>query len=97
MEKAYKETMFIIEFISGKQKRFDDDRFRMDWSDDHESFKVYSRITGDIVLDVPCVGNVTYIHHNIIKKGGRQNYSDTPDSEEHKDAEETEAIDSYGE
>lgn len=64
----YKATMFIIEFVNGKMKKWDDDRFKLEIAEDGKSLKVYSRITQEVALDVPNMDNVLYIHHNIVKK-----------------------------
>lgn len=64
----YKQTLFIIEFINGKMKRFDDDRFKLEIAEDGKSAKVYSRITQEVALDVPNMEHVLYIHYNILKK-----------------------------
>ena len=63
-----KETMFIIDFVNGKSKKFDDDRFRLEIDYDAGSARVYSRITKGLVLDIPTLANVTFIHTNVIKK-----------------------------
>lgn len=63
------ERMFIIEFMNGKTKKFDDSRFR--YEIDYEgtpSMRVYSRITKGLVLDIPTLANVAFIHRNVIKK-----------------------------
>ena len=63
------ETMFIIEFMNGKTKKFDDNRFRYEIDyDGAGSMTVWSRITKNKVLDIPTLANVAFIHVNVIKK-----------------------------
>lgn len=64
----YKPTMFIIEFINGKLKKWDDDKFKLEMSEDGKSLKVFSRITKEVALDVPNTDNILYIHYNIVKR-----------------------------
>ena len=65
------ETMFIIEFMNGKQKRFDDDRFRYEVDLEAKTMMVYSRISKGVVLVIPNLDNIAYIHPNVIKKPKR--------------------------
>ena len=62
------ETMFIIEFMNGKTKKFDDNRFKYEIDYDGGSMRVFSRITKGLVLDIPTLANVAFIHTNVIKK-----------------------------
>lgn len=64
----YRPTMFIIEFVNGKLKKWDDDKFKLEMSEDGKSLRVYSRITKEVALDVPNTDNVLYIHYNIVKR-----------------------------
>ena len=78
----YKPTMFIIEFINGKLKKWDDDRFKLEIAEDGQSLKVYSRITQEVALDVPNINNVLYIHYNIVKKQQKQPFNPAMTEEE---------------
>ena len=70
------ETMFIIEFMNGKTKKFDDNRFKYEIDYDGGSMRVFSRITKGLVLDIPTLANVAFIHTNVIKKPKYKSYTD---------------------
>jgi hypothetical protein len=70
------ETMFIIEFMNGKTKKFDDNRFKYEIDYDGGSMRVFSRITKGLVLDIPTLANVAFIHTNVIKKQRKPNNFD---------------------
>jgi hypothetical protein len=63
-----KELMMIIEFVNGKQKKFDEDRFRLSVNEEGDGYRVVSRITKETVLTIPDKSNVLYIHEHIVKK-----------------------------
>ena len=69
----YRPTMFIINFVSGATKKFDDDRFKLEVDLDSNSAKVYSRITQEVTLEIPDLKNVCYIHKNVIKRNDNRN------------------------
>ena len=65
--KDYKPTMFIVEMVTGKQLKFDDDRFRIEISEDRDILRVYNRITG--LVDAECnMDKVLYLRYNIVKR-----------------------------
>lgn len=71
------DKMFIIEFMNGKTKKFDDSRFRYEIEyGESPSMMVYSRVTKQLVLDIPTLANVAFIHRNVIKKPKYKTYTD---------------------
>lgn len=79
------ETMFIIEFMNGKTKKFDDNRFKYEIDYDGGSMRVFSRITKGLVLDIPTLANVAFIHTNVIKKPKYKTYTDEAQEPEVED------------
>ena len=61
------ETQFMIKFVNGEYKKFDDDRFRLEIDEDGQ-YKVISRIHKNVVLEMPDKSNILYVQYKIIKR-----------------------------